>query len=149
MREDACVRTCQPDDIYSEKLKDLCIADVVLLYTAVLRPILSYGCPVWVHAANGRILNRGLSLNYPRTGGNSQIGETSLFSTADRAKSTDYSSKDELDEDDFRRRYRFYKGTIETLVKLLRTKLDPATGRNHVLTAAEKVLAAVRFFCVR
>ncbi|GFU13274.1 copia protein [Trichonephila clavipes] len=31
---------------------------------------------------------------YPRTGGNSQIGETSLFSTADRAKSTDYSSKD-------------------------------------------------------
>ncbi|GFT92017.1 putative nuclease HARBI1 [Trichonephila clavipes] len=53
---------------------------------------------------------------------------------------------DELDEDDFRRRYRFYKGTIETLVKLLRTKLDPATGRNHALTAAEKVLAAVRFF---
>ncbi|GFT44431.1 putative nuclease HARBI1 [Trichonephila clavipes] len=53
---------------------------------------------------------------------------------------------DELDEDDFRRRYRFYKGTIETLVKLLRTKLDPATGRNHSLTAAEKVLAAVRFF---
>ncbi|GFV28103.1 hypothetical protein TNCV_677911 [Trichonephila clavipes] len=31
---------------------------------------------------------------YPRTGGNSQIGETSLFSTADCAKSTDYSSKD-------------------------------------------------------
>ncbi|GFS87149.1 putative nuclease HARBI1 [Trichonephila clavipes] len=53
---------------------------------------------------------------------------------------------DELDEDDFRRRYRFYKGTIETLVKLLRKKLDPATGRNHALTAAEKVLAAVRFF---
>ncbi|GFT42081.1 putative nuclease HARBI1 [Trichonephila clavipes] len=53
---------------------------------------------------------------------------------------------DELDEDDFRRRYRFYKGTIETLVKLLRTKLDPAAGRNHALTAAEKVLAAVRFF---
>ncbi|GFY16173.1 hypothetical protein TNCV_2348181 [Trichonephila clavipes] len=22
MREDACMRTCQPDDIYSEKLKD-------------------------------------------------------------------------------------------------------------------------------
>ncbi|GFU65382.1 hypothetical protein TNCV_3927451 [Trichonephila clavipes] len=42
--------------------------------------------------------------------------------------------------------YRFYKGTIETLVKLLRTKLDPATGRNHALTAAEKVLVAVRFF---
>ncbi|GFQ71697.1 nuclease HARBI1 [Trichonephila clavata] len=53
---------------------------------------------------------------------------------------------DELDEDDFRRRYRFYKGTIETLVELLRTKLDSATGRNHALTAAEKVLAAVRFF---
>ncbi|GFR09597.1 nuclease HARBI1 [Trichonephila clavata] len=53
---------------------------------------------------------------------------------------------DELDEDDFRRRYRFYKGTIETLVELQRTKLDSATGRNHVLTAAEKVLAAVRFF---
>ncbi|GFX83318.1 hypothetical protein TNCV_2489741 [Trichonephila clavipes] len=53
---------------------------------------------------------------------------------------------DELDEDDFRRRYRFYKGTIETLVKLLRTKLDSATGRHHALTAAEKVLAAVRFF---
>ncbi|GFV42583.1 hypothetical protein TNCV_2562411 [Trichonephila clavipes] len=33
---------------------------------------------------------------YPRNGGNSQIGETSLFShtTADCAKSTDYSSKD-------------------------------------------------------
>ncbi|GFW07630.1 putative nuclease HARBI1 [Trichonephila clavipes] len=55
-------------------------------------------------------------------------------------------SEDELDEDDFRRRYRFYKGTIETLVKLLRTKLDPATGRNHALTAAEKVMAVVRFF---
>ncbi|GFQ89647.1 uncharacterized protein TNCT_508051 [Trichonephila clavata] len=53
---------------------------------------------------------------------------------------------DELDEDDFRRRYRFYKGTIETLVELLRTKLVSATGRNHALTAAEKVLAAVRFF---
>ncbi|GFQ94443.1 hypothetical protein TNCT_293891 [Trichonephila clavata] len=53
---------------------------------------------------------------------------------------------DELDEHDFRRRYRFYKGTIETLVELLRTKLDSATGRNHALTAAEKVLAAVRFF---
>ncbi|GFQ93965.1 nuclease HARBI1 [Trichonephila clavata] len=52
----------------------------------------------------------------------------------------------ELDEDDFRRRYRFYKGTIETHVELLRTKLDSATGRNHALTAAEKVLAAVRFF---
>ncbi|GFV86206.1 hypothetical protein TNCV_672031 [Trichonephila clavipes] len=44
--------------------------------------------------SNGRILNRGLSSSYSRTGGNSQIGETSLFSTADRAKSTDYSSKD-------------------------------------------------------
>ncbi|GFV44542.1 nuclease HARBI1 [Trichonephila clavipes] len=43
---------------------------------------------------HGRILNRGLSSSYPRTEGNSQIGETSLFSTADRAKSTDYSSKD-------------------------------------------------------
>ncbi|GFW46445.1 hypothetical protein TNCV_4811331 [Trichonephila clavipes] len=41
-----------------------------------------------------RILNRGLSSSYPQTGGNSQIGETSVFSTADRAKSTDYSSKD-------------------------------------------------------
>ncbi|GFX72857.1 integrase catalytic domain-containing protein [Trichonephila clavipes] len=30
MREDACVRTCQPDYIWSEKLKDLSIADVVL-----------------------------------------------------------------------------------------------------------------------
>ncbi|GFX39618.1 hypothetical protein TNCV_2103621 [Trichonephila clavipes] len=29
MREDACVRTCQPDYIWSEKLKDLSIADVV------------------------------------------------------------------------------------------------------------------------
>ncbi|GFQ94598.1 hypothetical protein TNCT_353451, partial [Trichonephila clavata] len=38
------------------------------------------------------------------------------------------------------------EGTIETLVELLRTKLDSATGRNHALTAAEKVLAAVRFF---
>ncbi|GFU50150.1 hypothetical protein TNCV_299981 [Trichonephila clavipes] len=28
MREDACVRTCQPDYIWSEKLKDLSIADV-------------------------------------------------------------------------------------------------------------------------
>ncbi|GFX45207.1 hypothetical protein TNCV_3432551 [Trichonephila clavipes] len=28
MREDACVRTCQPDYIWSEKLKDLGIADV-------------------------------------------------------------------------------------------------------------------------
>ncbi|GFR28436.1 nuclease HARBI1 [Trichonephila clavata] len=55
----------------------------------------------------------------------------------------------ELDENDFRRRYRFYIGTIETLVELLRTMLDSATGRNHALTAAEKVLAAVRFFCVR
>ncbi|GFS55668.1 transposable element Tc1 transposase [Trichonephila clavipes] len=53
---------------------------------------------------------------------------------------------DELDEDDFRRRYRFYKDNIETLVKLLRTKLYSATGRNHALTAAENVLAAVRFF---
>ncbi|GFV01545.1 hypothetical protein TNCV_2961391 [Trichonephila clavipes] len=34
-----------------------------------------------------------LSSSYPRTGGNSQIGETSLFSTVDRAKSTYYSSK--------------------------------------------------------
>ncbi|GFS51018.1 hypothetical protein TNCV_3277501 [Trichonephila clavipes] len=40
------------------------------------------------------IANRGLSSSYLRTGGNSQIGETSLFSAADRAKSTDYSSKD-------------------------------------------------------
>ncbi|GFR31582.1 hypothetical protein TNCT_538271 [Trichonephila clavata] len=53
---------------------------------------------------------------------------------------------DELDEDDFCRRYRFYKGTIKTLVELLSTKLDSATGRNHALTAAEKALAAVRFF---
>ncbi|GFU14176.1 putative nuclease HARBI1 [Trichonephila clavipes] len=53
---------------------------------------------------------------------------------------------DELDKDDFRRRYIFYKGTIETLVKLLRTKLDSVTGRYHAVTAAEKVLAAVRFF---
>ncbi|GFV21166.1 putative nuclease HARBI1 [Trichonephila clavipes] len=52
---------------------------------------------------------------------------------------------DEVD-DDFRHKYRFYKGTIETLVKLLRTKLNSVTGRNHALTAAEKVLAAVRFF---
>ncbi|GFR14643.1 nuclease HARBI1 [Trichonephila clavata] len=51
-----------------------------------------------------------------------------------------------LDEDDFRRRYRFYKGTIETLVELRCTKLDSATSRNHALTAAEKVLAAIRFF---
>ncbi|GFT72715.1 hypothetical protein TNCV_756111 [Trichonephila clavipes] len=43
---------------------------------------------------NGRILNSGLSSSYPRTGGNSQIGETFLFSTADPAKSMDYSSKD-------------------------------------------------------
>ncbi|GFV71910.1 hypothetical protein TNCV_2458451 [Trichonephila clavipes] len=28
MREDACVRTCQPDYIWSEKLKDFSIADV-------------------------------------------------------------------------------------------------------------------------
>ncbi|GFU22140.1 hypothetical protein TNCV_2060261 [Trichonephila clavipes] len=28
MREDACVRTCQPDYIWSEKLKDFGIADV-------------------------------------------------------------------------------------------------------------------------
>ncbi|GFV04788.1 integrase catalytic domain-containing protein [Trichonephila clavipes] len=49
---------------------------------------------VLVNTSNGRILNRGLSSSYPRTGGNSQIGETSLFSTADRAKSSDYSSKD-------------------------------------------------------
>ncbi|GFW16172.1 hypothetical protein TNCV_4263371 [Trichonephila clavipes] len=47
-----------------------------------------------IHTTYGRTLNRGLSSSYPRTGGNSQIGETSLFSTADRAKSTDYSSKD-------------------------------------------------------
>ncbi|GFX30004.1 uncharacterized protein TNCV_2617151 [Trichonephila clavipes] len=38
--------------------------------------------------------NPGLSSSYPRNGDNSQIGETSLFSTADCAKSTDYSSKD-------------------------------------------------------
>ncbi|GFX37075.1 integrase catalytic domain-containing protein [Trichonephila clavipes] len=31
MREDACVRTCQPDYIWSEKLKDWSIADVDLL----------------------------------------------------------------------------------------------------------------------
>ncbi|GFV64698.1 hypothetical protein TNCV_4475981 [Trichonephila clavipes] len=36
----------------------------------------------------------GLSSSYPRNGGNSQIGETSIFSTADCVKSTDYSSKD-------------------------------------------------------
>ncbi|GFU44994.1 hypothetical protein TNCV_4235051 [Trichonephila clavipes] len=29
MREDACMRTCQPDYIWSEKLKDFSIADVV------------------------------------------------------------------------------------------------------------------------
>ncbi|GFV79020.1 hypothetical protein TNCV_3687271 [Trichonephila clavipes] len=45
-------------------------------------------------ASYGRILKSGLSLSYLRNGGNSQIGETSLFSTADCAKSTDYSSKD-------------------------------------------------------
>ncbi|GFU50755.1 hypothetical protein TNCV_4676631 [Trichonephila clavipes] len=28
MHEDACVRTCQPDYIWSEKLKDFSIADV-------------------------------------------------------------------------------------------------------------------------
>ncbi|PRD28754.1 UNVERIFIED_CONTAM: Septin-7 [Trichonephila clavipes] len=44
-------------------------------------------------ASNGRIPNHELTSSYPRTGGNSQIGETSLFSTADHAKSTDYSSK--------------------------------------------------------
>ncbi|GFW47040.1 hypothetical protein TNCV_3486521 [Trichonephila clavipes] len=27
----------------------------VLLYTAVLRPILSYGCPIWGYAANTNI----------------------------------------------------------------------------------------------
>ncbi|GFT05146.1 hypothetical protein TNCV_531851 [Trichonephila clavipes] len=54
-----------------------------------------YNCPqILKTPPNGRILNRGLSSSYPRTGGNSQIGETSLFSTADRAKSTHYSSKD-------------------------------------------------------
>ncbi|GFX24598.1 transposable element Tc1 transposase [Trichonephila clavipes] len=47
-----------------------------------------------IQPSNGRILNSGLSSSYPRNGGNSQIGETSLFSTADCAKSTDYSSKD-------------------------------------------------------
>ncbi|GFU56050.1 putative DD41D transposase [Trichonephila clavipes] len=48
--------------------------------------------------------------------------------------------------DSIERRYRFYKGTIQTLIKLLRTELDSATGRNHALTAAENVLAAVRLF---
>ncbi|GFU50649.1 hypothetical protein TNCV_2808541 [Trichonephila clavipes] len=31
MREDACVRTCQPDYIWSEKLKDFGIADVAAI----------------------------------------------------------------------------------------------------------------------
>ncbi|GFT20138.1 uncharacterized protein TNCV_1945731 [Trichonephila clavipes] len=43
--------------------------------------------------SNGRILNRRLTSSYSRTGGYSQIGGTSLFSTVDHAKSTDYSSK--------------------------------------------------------
>ncbi|GFQ80673.1 hypothetical protein TNCT_368661 [Trichonephila clavata] len=53
---------------------------------------------------------------------------------------------DELDEVDFHQRYRFYKGTIEMLVELLRGKLNSAAGRNHAMTAAEKVSAAVRSF---
>ncbi|GFS47119.1 hypothetical protein TNCV_2053041 [Trichonephila clavipes] len=50
-----------------------------------------YGTAVSV--TNGRTLNRELTSSYPRTGGNSQIGETLLFSTVDHAKSTDYASK--------------------------------------------------------
>ncbi|GFX42037.1 hypothetical protein TNCV_353441 [Trichonephila clavipes] len=39
-------------------------------------------------------LTSGQPIKCQFTGGNSQIGETSFFSAADRAKSTDYSSKD-------------------------------------------------------
>ncbi|GFR12508.1 nuclease HARBI1 [Trichonephila clavata] len=50
---------------------------------------------------------------------------------------------DELDEDDFRRRYRFYKGTIETLVELLRTNISqPSTSR--AITDVARALAELR-----
>ncbi|GFW90076.1 putative nuclease HARBI1 [Trichonephila clavipes] len=50
---------------------------------------------------------------------------------------------DELDEDDFRLRYRFYKGTIETLVKLLRTNISqPSTSR--AITNVARALAELR-----
>lgn len=52
---------------------------------------------------------------------------------------------DELDEVDFKARYRFNKETIEEIVSKLKPQLDSPTERNKALSAEEKVLAAVRF----
>ena len=55
-------------------------------------------------------------------------------------------SLDEYSDDEWRSRYRFGRESIELLVDLLRDDLERATARNHVLSTAVQVLAALRFF---
>lgn len=54
-------------------------------------------------------------------------------------------SLDEYTDDELRSRYRFGRESIELLVDLLRDDLQRATARNHVLSTAVQVLAALRF----
>ncbi|KAG8191574.1 hypothetical protein JTE90_021177 [Oedothorax gibbosus] len=51
---------------------------------------------------------------------------------------------DELDDIDFKARYRFEKDTVEEIV--LKPQLDSPTSQNKALLAEEKVLLALRFF---
>ncbi|KAG8170662.1 hypothetical protein JTE90_001012, partial [Oedothorax gibbosus] len=53
---------------------------------------------------------------------------------------------DELDDIDFKARYRFEKDTVEEIVKVLKPQLDSPTSQNKALLAEEKVLLALRFF---
>ena len=55
-------------------------------------------------------------------------------------------SLDEYSDDEWRSPYRFGRESIELLVDLLRDDLERATARNHVLSTAVQVLAALRFF---
>ncbi|GFV26511.1 nuclease HARBI1 [Trichonephila clavipes] len=50
---------------------------------------------------------------------------------------------DELDEDDFRRIYRFYKGPIETLIKLLLTNISQPS-RSRAITDVARALPELR-----
>ncbi|XP_054709044.1 putative nuclease HARBI1 [Uloborus diversus] len=63
--------------------------------------------------------------------------------TRPNRQSNDLYDKDEVD---FRKRYRFNKETVYHLISTLHLELESETTRNDALSAAEKILAALRFY---